>query len=218
MVSAAAWYRATVRGYSTKVEPSPQHWDMSYQVLAPAEGGNAEATECTLAIEGHGDAHLVVPLQPVAPCAEEPSTPAPVTPATGARADVDPLASMNLWGQFVPSTAQPTVVFAADVRVVEVQEEVDHRVRTLAQSLDCFGGKQLQESKLAEARQRLHELQPRKPVALSTSGLLEAGNVGLPPPQETTAPAAASASATGPAEEEDSARPLSAAAEREWLL
>lgn len=49
----------------------------------------------------------------------------PEVPATGARADEDPLASMNLWGHFVPSTTQPPVAFATDARVVKAQEEVE---------------------------------------------------------------------------------------------
>lgn len=153
-------------------------------------------------------------LHPVAPCTVEPSTPVPEAPATGAPTDEDPLSSMNVWGQFVPSTAQPPVVFATDSRVVKAQEEVNYRERTLAQSPDWFGGRGLQENKLAEACQHLHELQPRKPVVLSATSPPKAGNVVLPPLQDSTTPAAATANATGPVTKDDSERLLSAAARR----
>lgn len=120
---------------------------------------------------------------------------------------------IEFWGQFTPSTGQPPVVYAADARVVKAQMEVDHHEKNLAESPDCFGGQQLQETKLADARHRLAELQPRKPVALSASSVPKAGNIAEPPLQDRTAPSAAASSAVGSAIKEGAAeRFLSAGA------
>lgn len=121
--SAAAWYRATERGYSAKLEPRAHHWDNDLQGLAPARWGNADATECTLALCGHGGSHFVVPLQPVAPLepgAAEPSTPVPEAAlVTGVPPQQDPLCKLDLWAQWKPTTVQASVPFVEDVRVAE---------------------------------------------------------------------------------------------------